>query len=281
VIVAAGRHASLIDVTDSASTYSSYVALGDSFTEGLDDPDPAGGYRGWADRLAGHLAASMDGSTAASPRDLRYANLAVRGRLLRQVVADQVPRAIELRPDLITFSAGGNDLLRPRADPDALAEIIDDAVRRLRATGADVVMFTSFDTRDVPVLRRVRGKLAMYNLHVRSVAEQNDCRVVDLWSMRTLLDPRAWAQDRLHLSSEGHRRLALAVAETLGVPVTGDWREPWPLVPPVGWLSARRGDLKWARTYFLPWIQRRLQGRSSGDEVTAKRPDLHPFQGGG
>jgi lysophospholipase L1-like esterase len=281
VIVAAGRHASLIDVTDSASTYSSYVALGDSFTEGLDDPDPAGGYRGWADRLAGHLAASMDGPTAASPRELRYANLAVRGRLLRQVVADQVPRAIELRPDLITFSAGGNDLLRPRADPDALAEIIEDAVRRLRATGADVVMFTSFDTRDVPVLRRVRGKLAMYNLHVRSVAEQNDCRMVDLWSMRTLLDPRAWAQDRLHLSSEGHRRLALAVAETLGVPVTGDWREPWPLVPPVGWLSARRSDLEWARTYFLPWIQRRLQGRSSGDEVTAKRPDLHPFQGGG
>ena len=253
-------------MTDS---YSSFVAVGDSFTEGLDDPDPAGGYRGWADRLAGHLAAA-NGS-------LSYANLAVRGRLLRQVVADQVPRAVELRPDLITFSAGGNDLLRPRADPDALAAVIADAVRRMRATGADVVLFTSFDTRDVPVLRRVRGKAATYNLHMRTIAEEHGCRLVDLWSMRLLLDPRAWAEDRLHPSAEGHRRLALAVCEVLGVPAEGDWREPWPPAPRAGWLDSRMSDLRWARTYFVPWIQRRLQGRSSGDDVTAKRPDLLPL----
>jgi lysophospholipase L1-like esterase len=269
VNVVADVNASLIDVTDSASTYSSYVALGDSFTEGLNDPDPAGGYRGWADRLAEHLAASTEG--------LRYANLAVRGRVLTQVVAEQVPRAVELRPDLITFSAGGNDLLRPRTDPDTLADAMEDAVRRLRETGADVLMFTSFDTRDVPVLRRIRGKMAMYNLHVRAIADRHGCRVVDLWSMRTLLDPRAWSPDRLHLSPEGHRRVALAACESLGVPATGDWREPWPSAPAVGWLTSRRSDLEWAKTYFLPWIQRRLQGRSSGDEVTAKRPDLHPF----
>jgi len=250
-------------------TYSSYVALGDSFTEGLDDPDPAGGYRGWADRLAEHLAASTTG--------LRYANLAVRGRLLRQVVTEQVTRAVDLAPDLISFSAGGNDLLRPRSDPDALAVVIEDAVRRLRGTGAEVLLFTTFDTRDVPVLRRVRGKMATYNLHVRSIADRHDCRLVDLWSMRTLLNPLAWAPDRLHLSAGGHRRVALAACEALDVPATGDWREPWPATPPVTWMTSRRSDLEWARTYFLPWIQRRLQGRSSGDEVTAKRPDLHPF----
>jgi lysophospholipase L1-like esterase len=258
-----------MDVTDSASTYSSYVALGDSFTEGLDDRDPAGGFRGWADRLAEHLAASTSG--------LRYANLAVRGRLLGQVVAEQVPRAVELRPELVTLSAGGNDLLRPRSDPDRLAVVLDDAVRRLRETGADVLLFTGFDTRGVPVLSRIRGKAATFNLHVRSVADRHGCRVVDLWSMRSLLDPRAWAPDRLHLSAEGHRRVALAACEALGVPATGDWREPWPATVPVGWLTSRRSDLEWARTYFLPWIQRRLQGRSSGDDVTAKRPDLRPF----
>jgi lysophospholipase L1-like esterase len=250
-------------------TYARYVAIGDSQTEGLGDGDDVRGHRGWADRLAEHLAASTEG--------LRYANLAVRGRLLRQIVADQVPRAVELGPDLISFSAGGNDLLRPRTDPDVLADTMEDAVRRLRATGADVLMFTSFDTRDVPVLRRIRGKMAMYNLHVRAIADRHGCRVVDLWSMRALLDPRAWSVDRLHLSSEGHRRVALAACESLGVPATGDWREPWPVAPPAGWLTSRRSDLEWARTYFLPWIQRRLQGRSSGDEVTAKRPDLHPF----
>ncbi len=251
------------------SPYSSYVALGDSFTEGLNDIDPAGGHRGWADRLAEHLAASGDG--------LHYANLAVRGRLLGQVVAGQVPRAVELKPDLVTFSAGGNDLLRPRSDVDALAGVLDDAVRRLRGTGADVVLFTTFDTRDVPVLRRVRGKLATYNLHIRSIADRHDCRLVDLWSMRVLLDPGAWALDRLHMSSEGHRRVALAVCEVLGVPAAGDWREPWPAAPAIRWLDSRRSDVEWARTYFLPWIQRRLRGRSSGDGVTAKRPDLHPL----
>lgn len=254
-------------MTDSA--YSSFVAVGDSFTEGLNDLGPDGAYRGWADRLAGHLADSGG--------PLRYANLAVRGRLLRQIVADQVPRAVELRPDLITFSAGGNDLLRPRTDPDALAVAIEDAVRRLRETGADVLMFTSFDTRDVPVLRRVRGKMAMYNLHVRSIADRHGCRLVDLWSMRLLIDPRAWAADRLHLSAEGHRRVALAACEALGVPADGDWRDPWPAAPAAGWLDSRMSDLRWARTYFLPWVQRRLQGRSSGDGVTAKRPDLLPF----
>ena len=254
-------------MTDSA--YSSFVALGDSFTEGLVDPHPGGGHRGWADRLAEHIAASTG--------DLRYANLAVRGRLLRQVVADQVPRAIELRPDLISFCAGGNDLLRPRSDPDALADVLEDGTRRLRTTGAEVVIFTSFDTREIPVLRRVRGKLAMYNLRVRSIVDRYDCRLVDLWSMRELHDPRAWAPDRLHLSPEGHRRVALAACEVLGVPVTGDWREPWPAAVSVGWMTSRMSDLRWARTYFLPWVQRRLQGRSSGDEITAKRPDLQPF----
>jgi lysophospholipase L1-like esterase len=259
----------LANVTDAVSTYASYVAIGDSFTEGLADPDPRGGYRGWADRLAEHLSA-LDGG-------LRYANLAVRGKLLRQVVADQVPRAVELAPDLITFSAGGNDLLRPRTDPDALATIIDDATRRLRGTGADVVLFTSFDTRDVPVLRRIRGKMAMYNLHVHAIAARHGCRLVDLWSMRSMLDPQAWAEDRLHLSAEGHRRVGLAVCEALGVPVTADWRDPWPVVPRPDWLASRRSDLQWMRTYLVPWIQRRLQGRSSGDDVAAKRPDLHPF----
>jgi lysophospholipase L1-like esterase len=259
----------LTNVTDSAPTYASYIALGDSFTEGLNDPDPAGGYRGWADRLAEHLSVSA--------ADLRYANLAVRGKVLRQVVAEQVPRALELRPDLITFSAGGNDMLRPRSDPDTLAEIFDDATRRLRETGAEVLLFTAFDTRDVPVLRRIRGKMALYNLHMHAIADRHGCRLLDLWSMRSLLDPRAWAEDRLHLSPEGHRRVALAACEVLGLPVTGDWREPWPAAPRVHWLSSRRSDLQWARAYLVPWIQRRLQRRSSGDEVTAKRPDLHPF----
>ena len=81
-----------------------FVALGDSFTEGLDDPraDQAG-YLGWADRFAQMLAGQQPG--------LRYANLAVRGKRLGQVADEQVPQAIAMAPDLVSLAAGGNDLL--------------------------------------------------------------------------------------------------------------------------------------------------------------------------
>ena len=81
------------------STWNSFIAIGDSFTEGLDDWRPDGTPRGWADRVAEHLAADRPG--------FRYANLAVRGKLLDQIVDDQVPVAERLAPDLITFSAAG------------------------------------------------------------------------------------------------------------------------------------------------------------------------------
>ncbi|WP_329521486.1 SGNH/GDSL hydrolase family protein [Spirillospora sp. NBC_01491] len=256
---------------DELEQIGTYVAIGDSFTEGMNDPHPgeADRFRGWADRLAERLAERRPG--------LRYANLAVRGKLVRQVVAEQVPRAVELEPDLVTFCAGGNDMIRPGADPDALAVVFDDAVRRLRDTGARVVIFTGFDTRGLRTAARIRGKAATYNMHLRAIADRRTCTVVDLWPATAFNDPRAWSEDRLHLSPEGHRRMELRVAETLGLPVTGSWHEPWPPLEPADWLTMRRADVHWARTYLLPWIGRRATGRSSGDGREPKRPTPLPL----
>ncbi|MGP4019471.1 SGNH/GDSL hydrolase family protein [Saccharopolyspora sp. 5N708] len=252
--------------------WDSFVALGDSFTEGLADADPNGGFRGWADRLAEHL-------TAVNP-DLRYANLAVRGKLVRQIVADQVPQAIALRPALVALSGGGNDIIRPGTDPDEIAELFDAAVGELRATGADVLIGTGFDTRDTPVLRRVRGKIGTYNSHLRAIADKHGCYVLDLWSMRVLRDARAWGDDRLHLSAAGHRRVALRACEALGVPVEADWSEPWPTAPCLPWRAQRAQDIRWARAYLAPWIGRRLRGVSSGDGRGPKRPQLEKLTAG-
>src|SRR5262249_16392166 len=114
---------------------SSFAAVGDSFTEGLDDPraDQAA-YLGCADRFALMRAAEQPG--------LRYANLAVRGKLLGQVAAEQVPQAIAMAPDLVSIAAGGNDMLRFRSDPDVLAQTFDDVVRTLLMAGCQVVIFT-------------------------------------------------------------------------------------------------------------------------------------------
>ncbi|MBG0832096.1 SGNH/GDSL hydrolase family protein [Planomonospora sp. ID67723] len=251
------------------SVITSYVALGDSFTEGLNDHLDGDRYRGWADRLAERLAADAP--------ELRYANLAIRGRLIRQILAEQVPQAEALAPDLISVCAGGNDILRPGSDPDAIAALLDAAVGRLRATGARVMVFTGFDLRQVPVMRLVHHKIAVYNLHIHDIAARHGCALVDLWAMHVLRDRRAWSEDRLHLSADGHRRIALRAAEVLGLEAGEDWREPYPPLTPAVWTEARREDLRWARSFLGPWINRRLHGRSSGDGLDAKRPDLAPL----
>lgn len=262
----------------------SFAALGDSFTEGLGDPcaDGPGGYRGWADRFAERLATHRPG--------LRYANLAVRGRLAGAVAADQVPRAITMAPDLVSVAAGGNDLLRPRSDPDAIADAIDAAVTQLSAAGCEVMLFTGFDPRMFPLIRLIRGKAAAYSMNLRAIADRSGCHLVDLWSMRVLADSREWSPDRLHLSPDGHRRVALRACEVMGVSVDEDWREPLPPAVLGGlkqgglkqggsgqWLAARREDLQWARVHAAPWVVRRLRGVSSGDDVLPKRPELLPL----
>jgi lysophospholipase L1-like esterase len=254
-----------------------FAALGDSFTEGLDDPRAdQQGYRGWADRFAQLLAAERPG--------LRYANLAVRGKVLRQVAEEQVPRAIAMSPDLVSVAAGGNDLLRFRSDPDALAQSFDDVVRTLLMAGCQVLIFTGFDPR-FPVLRLIRGKVAAYNMHLRAIADRHGCLVVDLWGMPVLRDPRAWSADRLHLTPGAHRRVALRAAEVMGLRTGEDWREPWPERESVtvsgrrAWLAARQMDARWARQHAAPWVARRVRGISSGDNIEPKRPELLPLLG--
>jgi lysophospholipase L1-like esterase len=252
------------------SGFDSYVALGDSFTEGLNDPLPDGSFRGWADRLAEILAAGRSG--------FQYANLSLRGKMLDEILDEQLPIALELRPALVTLCAGGNDIIVPGADVDAVARRLDEGVAKLREAGIPVLMFNGPDTKVLSVMSVLRGKVAIYNTHVRAIAERHGARVVDLWAMGPLHDRRAWSDDRLHFSPEAHRRIALRSAEVLGVPVDGDWREPWPEEAiPSRWIDSRRSDLTWTKVHLLPWIRRQLRGQSMGDGLSPKRPQLSPL----
>jgi len=245
-----------------------YVALGDSFTEGIGDPiEGTDAHRGWADRVAEVLASHV--------ADFAYANLAVRGKLIRQIVDDQIQPALDLRPDLITFSAGGNDVIRPGTDPDAVAELFEDAVVRLSSTGATLVVFTGIDTNFTPVFRGIRGKVAIYNENVRAIAERYDCVVADQWALKEVQDMRFFDDDRLHYNALGHHEVARMVLRALNVP--NDLQPMQPDALPVRtWREARAVDLVWAREYLVPWVLRRLRHQSSGDNVTAKRPEPLP-----
>lgn len=242
-----------------------YVALGDSFTEGIGDPEPEspGGHRGWADRVAEVLSAGTD--------DFSYANLAIRGRLLQQIMDEQIDTALELDPDVISFSAGGNDIIRPGTDPDEVAGRFESAVSRLASRGATVIVFTGPDIGTTPVLGRVRGKVAIYNENVRAIARRHHAVVADMWSLTELKDARMWAPDRLHFSPLGHHTIARMVLEALEVDndLEPFKTEPLPRIP---WRVAREGDLSWAREHLVPWVVRRMRHQSSGDGVLPKRP---------
>ena len=247
-----------------------YVAIGDSFTEGIGDPEPdlPGGHRGWADRVAEVLSQQVG--------DFAYANLAVRGKLIAEIVDTQLEPAIALKPDLITFSAGGNDVLRPGSDPDVVAERFEDAVVRLLQGGATLVVFTGIDTGFNPSFRGLRGKIAIYNENIRAIAEKYDCIVADMWALKEVQDIRFFDDDRLHMNALGHHEVARMVLRVLNVPNDLQPMQPDPL-PSRTWREARAADFVWARSYLVPWVLRRLRHQSSGDAITAKRPDPLPF----
>src|SRR5918911_2665763 len=160
------------------AVWRSFVAIGDSFTEGLDDPYPDGSFRGWADLVAARLA--VDGGP-----DFGYANLAVRGRLLDQVLAEQLPAVVAMRPGLVSFAAGGNDVLRRRVDPAGLVARVDRAVGELRAAGADVILFRFADvTAHLPGQRIVGPRAASLNEGTRRVAERHGAHLIDLFADR-------------------------------------------------------------------------------------------------
>jgi hypothetical protein len=134
-------------------------------------------------------------------------------------------------------------------------------------------MFNGPDIGMTPVLRRVRGKLAIYNENLRAIALRHDCIVADMWALHELADPRMWAPDRLHFSPVGHHTVARMVLDALNVENDLEPLKPGAL-PPTTWRQARVEDAVWAREHLVPWVLRRVRGRSSGDEILPKRPEF-------
>jgi lysophospholipase L1-like esterase len=251
--------------------YRRYVALGDSCAEGLDDPYPDGKtYRGWTDLTAGALA-------AVTP-SLEYANLAVRGRRLDQILAEQVPLAVAQRPDLVTLFGGGNDLLQSRWQDTARS--LDTAVAALAEVARTVVLFTLPDIARLPGLRRLRPRVEQLNELVAATAARHGTLLVDVREDPFCDDERLYGADRLHLGALGHQRVAAHVLRALDVPADPDWLTP---LPPATreplWRTASR-HAAWVRHHVYPavhgTVRNRLIGRQPGDGFLPKRPELAP-----
>jgi len=261
----------------SRAVYARYVALGDSSTEGLDDEVAPGRYRGWADRLAAHVANARALSPGSEP--LLYANLAIRGRKTRQVRDEQLAPALAMRPDLATVFSGTNDIIRRGFALDTVMDDIRFMQRALRDAGATVLTITMPDLTEVmPLAGRMRSRLDEFNAAVREVSRETGTLVVDLALHPFAVDPRFWSDDRLHANTEGHTRIAAALAHALELPGSSDaWSAPLPDLPRPGLMRRASTELKWTKDHLIPWLWRHARGRSSGDGITAKRPHLTPL----
>ena len=251
-----------------------YVAMGDSFTEGVGDVDTdrPNQVRGWADRVAETI-----GSVDAQ---VQYANLAIRGLLMHQIVEQQLEAALELRPNLVSFYGGGNDIISLNVNIDEIISHAERAFAALRAEGIEVLTITGLDVKGEGPFARTRPRTALYNELLRTVADEYGVHIIDYWRMDDFLDWRLWADDRLHMNESGHQRFAHHVLTQLGlghlaqdVNLIAGEEEPPPLRERVA------ESAYWVRTHALPWMGRQLTGRSLGDGLSARYPNLVPAAG--
>ena len=249
--------------------FHSYAAIGDSFTEGVGDELPDGSVRGWADFVAMGLA-------IAAREPVGYANLAIRGRKLGPIVDEQLEAAIALHPEVISFNGGGNDMLRPRMPEERVADRFRQAVHRIRDEGIHVLMLSGANPTDhLPLGRVFDARGVRLTAALGALAELDGGTFVDNFNDRGLRDIRYWSPDKLHLNSLGHARVASNVLTAIGVPTPEEWGVAEVAAAPPG--ARSRNTATYYREFVLPWIGRRLTGRSSGDGRTAKRPTLEPL----
>jgi lysophospholipase L1-like esterase len=248
--------------------YRRYVAIGDSQTEGLWDGDDGIGLLGFADRLAAMVDSLYPG--------LQYANLAIRGKRIGDVLNEQIPRALAMRPDLITVCAGMNDVIQPgRSFGPALLDL-EHVYAALAESGATVVTTTFPNVAQfLPLGRLVSTRLTQINGAITAAAERYGFRLVDLYNAPSMRELDTWAIDRVHASTKGHILFAAAAAEALNLPDSNhDWAEPSLNPARRSFKSGAYEQMRWAQDSFFPWIWRRLRGLSSADGREPKRPQL-------
>lgn len=240
-----------------------YVAIGDSFTEGIGDELPDGTIRGWADITA-------QGWADALAEPIAYANLSVRGKLVWPIVNEQLDAALAMNPTHLSFNGGGNDVIRPRTTVTNIVDAFSTVVERCDAAGVQLIVLSGANpSAGLPLTRLIqrRGD-ELSDAVIARLADRPDIVRAMNWPDRELASSAYWAPDRLHMNARGHHRVAARVLEALGVEAPAEW---WSL--PAHTAPAHLGGLSYYRTHVGPWVKRRLTGRSSGDGRTAKYPD--------
>lgn len=241
-----------------------YVAIGDSSTEGLNDPDGSGGYRGWSRRLAARIADVQGG--------LLYANFGVQGLTTRQILDQQVGPAAAMQPDLVTVFSGTNDVIGRQFDARSIVRDMEHMQRAFIDNGATVLTFTLPDlTPIMPIARWIAPRIHNLNDAIRTSTTRTGATLLDFALYPVATDPRLWHEDRLHANATGHTHIADALAFALGLPGTDEsWGADLPPLPPPTLSQKVAAEIAWWRCYLLPWIAKGIG--SSATKRNQERP---------
>jgi lysophospholipase L1-like esterase len=197
-----------------------FVALGDSLTEGVGDPVRGRELRGWSDRLAAALRQADD--------RLIYANLARRGLRTEEVRETQLDAALAAKPDLASALSGMNDLLDRAFDPSRYEADLESIVKPLSESGALVLTatfpdITTFSPLPSRLTRGVQSRLSAASEAVREVSKRHDTVCLDADELPEPMERAVMSVDRLHPGPRGHVLLAQLFARLLsersGVPI--------------------------------------------------------------
>jgi len=188
-----------------------FVAIGDSFTEGIGDSVHGFARLGAVDRIAAALRQSSPG--------LRYTNLAQRGLVVSEIREQQLDTALRLDPDLVSVVAGANDIMTGRFSADRWEkefQIVYEALTQAGATviAANIPEFLVLRTLKEPLQARVMGNIARGNGIIERLAAQYQVILVDAWTASQQTDREDWSEDGVHLNSRGYFKFA---KEVLGV----------------------------------------------------------------
>ncbi|WP_308493896.1 SGNH/GDSL hydrolase family protein [Microbacterium terrisoli] len=237
-----------------------FVAIGDSFTEGVGDELPDGSVRGWADLVA-------QGWADATAQPVLYANLAIRGKLIAPIVAEQLEPALALSPTHLSFNGGGNDMLRPRTSISQVADLFTHVLRRCDEEGVTLIALSGANpSAQLPMRHLIQRRGDALSAAVaQRLSSRTDVLTAWNWPDRELSRPEYWSADRLHMNVRGHHRVAARVLTALGQTAPAEW---WSL--PALDVPTRLRGTAYYRAHVVPWVRRRLAGTSSGDGRAVK-----------
>ena len=252
--------------------YRSYVAIGDSLSEGLGDFTFTldRNHNGWTDRLAGIMAKEAE----EAGYEFHYANLAIRGCKLEKIMNHQLREALRLQPDLVTVMAGSNDLLGKEDSLPRIEATLRLGILELLAAGCDVVVANTINPLHLRVFKPLRHRAERFSQMIDRVARDFEIPVLDVYGIKDFESLLFWADDMVHFSGHGHIAVANRAAKILNL------RYRYPELDPIELDPISRGmseTFRWIIRDVIPFFSRKLRGVTSGDGLEPKHTKLAPF----